>query len=61
MKTFDEFITEARISKRQVIRKVGRQVKRLAKTPAARAVKRYVAATAGGAIAATALKLLTGL
>lgn len=61
MKTFNEFITEARKPKLRGLKKVSRQLKRLANTRPARKAKRYVAATAGGAVAATALKLLTGL
>lgn len=62
MKTFNEFITEARISKKQrafntVKRVAKRAVTKLSRTKPARSAARYVGATAAGA----ALKLLTGL
>lgn len=62
MKTFDDFLTEARISTgRRAIRNVGHKIKKLGKMasnskPGKRA-KKYVGYTAAGA----ALKLLTGL
>jgi len=66
MKTFDQFITEARIStKRRVLRNLGRKAKQLGSiamnSKPAQAAKKYVGATAGGAAATIALKLLTGL
>ena len=65
MKTFNEFITEARVSKKQrvfrtvkrVAKATDRQLNRLSKTKPARKVAKYVGATVTGA----ALKLLTGL
>ena len=65
MKTFKEFITEARVSKKQrvfrtvkrVAKATGRQLNRLSKTKPAKAASKYILNTAAGA----ALRLLTGL
>jgi hypothetical protein len=59
MKTFDEFLTEAKISTgRRVLRSVGRKIKKLGKITSnskqGKKLKKYVGYTAAGA----ALKLL---
>lgn len=66
MKTFDEFLTEAKVStRRRILRTLARQVKRganaVASSPPAKAVSRYAGYTAAGGAAGIALKLLTGL
>lgn len=63
MKTFDDFLTEARVTTKRgrILRTLSRQVKKVGKTASnskpAKKVKRYVKATAAGIV----LKLLTGL
>ena len=63
MKTFDDFLTEARVKTKRgrILRTLTRQVKKVGKialnSKPAKKAKRYVKATAGG----IALKLLTGL
>jgi hypothetical protein len=63
MKTFDDFLTEARVTTKRgrILRTLSRQVKKVGKialnSKPAKKAKRYVKATATG----VALKLLTGL
>ena len=59
MKTFNQFLTEARVSTKRgrILRTLTRQVKKVGRPKAAKAATKYVKATAAG----VALKLLTGL